>query len=447
MKNGRASDTFGGPLFFMRRTDRRNRGILLGGFFLAAALLIVSIARRAAQLDGKPETDRIPFTNSSAGLLDGRSSSPVFTPPGGSRALTGELAPIDPSRKRVDSLLGILAADADGQGTGFENALAELTKGEVLEALNTIEDATRSDAHRELRHRLIQRLAEVDPKSAAEILSASLSLPGRRETVKAVAGIWARQNPEEALAWVRQLSQGDEQNQGILGIAYELVATRPIDALKIAPELHPGESRNELVSLASGEWASRDPAAAVEWARGISEGPMRETALAAIATAWAESEPALAARLAVESLTPGKTQNDAAVSIVQQWTVRNPAEAGSWIANFPEGELRETALTAFVKTWADRDLEQAGRWVTDATLSDSSRDAAIAAYTGKALTQSPDTAIQWANQIKNANLRLRNLEVIGENWMASDPAAARVWIAKAPFSEASKARLLTIQAD
>lgn len=355
----------------------------------------------------------------------------------------------DPAARLVAGLVAAIASadDAEAQGAELARRMEKLSESEIIAALTFLEHTSRSDAHRDLRLQLLQQLAERNPAAAAEILAASVALSGTSETVRTVAGIWARTDPEAALAWARRLPEGDERAQGLLGVAYQWVSEQPVESLRIAAELPPSRSRDELVAIAASEWGARDPSAATAWGRSIPDEWMRDQTLASIATAWAGTEPALAARLAVEEVSAGKIQNDAIVSIVQQWTALNPAEAGAWLTGFPAGELRDTSLGEFVKAWADLDLEQAGRWIGEAALTGSSRDAALAAYTTKALARSPGLAVPWASQIQNESLRLRQLEVIAENWMTSDPAAGRVWISSAPFSESVKARLLSIEAD
>jgi hypothetical protein len=171
---------------------------------------------------------------------------------------------------------------------------------------------------------------------------------------------------------------------------------------------------------------------------------LRERVLADMAATWADSDPAKAAELAVRELSPGTRQSEAVLGIVQRWVQNQPEQAAAWVAAFPSGTLRDTALEELVKLWSDRSMQAVADWLNGGDLS-SGRDVAIGAYVGKVATESPEAAARWAAEIGDDEMRLREMEMIGENWMARDAVAARAWIEQTTLSDSAKSRLLALQ--
>lgn len=298
-----------------------------------------------------------------------------------------------------------------------------------------------SEFNHDLRMRLIRQWAGADPQAVADWASRLPPGPERQEAITGVAIVWANQNLSQAVEWVRQLPEGNERNGGLLSVAGEAARIKPIESLILAMETPAGEVRDDLISHAASEWAAQAPAAAAEWANQITDPALRERMVKDIATEWGESDPVAAATLALNSLTPGRQQDDAVMGVVQRWVQKQPEETAAWVAGFPEGALRDTALEELVKLWADEHLEQAGNWL-NRLVPGPVRDVAVGAYVGKVLPQSPETAAHWAVDIGDEALRIRKMETVGETWLESDAAAARAWIKQAALPETSKTRLL-----
>jgi hypothetical protein len=218
-------------------------------------------------------------------------------------------------------------------------------------------------------------------------------------------------------------------------------STWSVQLLGSAPA-RPTVRRDELLTFAATQWASRAPDDAVDWAAKVEEETLRNRLLKDIFTEWGDRDPLQAATAAVKSMPEGREQNDTVVGIVQRWAQTEPKTAGAWVAAFPDGDLRETAGRELVTIWADQAVEEAGQWL-DALPGGGFRDTAVSAYVDKILPMVPDTAAVWAMQIGDPVRRAEVLERVGTEWLESDAAAARVWIANSALSPEAKARLLT----
>ena len=328
-----------------------------------------------------------------------------------------------------------------GQDESLESLAQGIAVADLPAAVEFLNRPNSPAPNRDLELRLLRRWAANDPRAAADWVSRLPPGTQRQEAIDDVAIVWAGQSITEATRWVQQLPQGPERNRGLISVAYEAARTDPLEALTLGVALPPGPARDDLLIHSASQWASRAPEAAAEWAKQITDATLRELVLAEIATAWGARDPAAAASLAVNSLPPGREQDDAVVGIVQRWVQKEPEKAAAWVVLFPDGALRAAALEELVRLWADQDSAQVAGWLNRLSPG-ASRDLAVEVYVTKLAPLSPASAAHWAEDIGDTPLRLRAMEAVGEGWLANDAQAARAWITKASLPDPAKARLL-----
>lgn len=250
--------------------------------------------------------------------------------------LQGKIAEMD---QRTDP------ARYEFQAESWQQLVRELPArelGTVFRELTNLQLSKSTESGRDLQMRILQRWAEIDIRSAAsEIMTLSPEMRG--EACERVATLWARQNLQDATAWTRNLADGKDRQRAVAGIAAEAVADHPAEVLTLASETPLPPERHDLIQQAASGWAATAPVQAVNWAKQIQDSAMREEVLASIAATWADSNPDEAARLAIDSLSPGPVQENVVMGIMQRMAGKDMAGTRLWVAQFPEGELRARA--------------------------------------------------------------------------------------------------------
>jgi hypothetical protein len=364
-------------------------------------------------------------TETGAGPGDPNKPLPNALRPLITSAVQGLVAETDPTRHRES----------------LEAALAKVGDGDLGLALAVLTDPEFEVSGRELRQRLLERWGTQDPQAAAAWIGRMSPGEARDEAFGDVARGWATRDVEAARTWALGLSEPSARDGALIQVGYELARTRPVEAMEMAIAMQPTGRRDELLNFSATQWAAQAPADAVDWASQVADEALRTRLLKDIFTEWGDGDPMAAATAAVKSMPEGREQNDTVVGIVQRWAQTDPTIAGAWVAAFPEGELRETAGRELITIWADQAVEQAGQWLNALPAGDF-RDTAVSAYVAKILPMVPETASEWAMEIKDPVRRAEELERVGSGWLESDAAAARAWIAQSALSAEAKARLL-----
>jgi hypothetical protein len=296
-----------------------------------------------------------------------------------------------------------------------------------------------SELIEDLQASLLEEWAAKDAPAAA---AAALKLDDQnaRQALETVLRTWAEERLDEAIAWVNQMQEGPEKQTARLSLALTASRTDPEAGVALASDLPISPERDEMILHAASQWAAADPAGAIAWAHEIQESSLRDQLLSTIATVLGDRDPIAAANLAIESLPPGKAQEDAVVGIVQRWAQSDPIAAAAWVRGFPEGPLRSAAVENIAKLWADKDARPAGEWLNSLPPGES-RNSAIRAYSEQIAPFSPRQAAVWAGTISDPQMRIAQLETIAKIWMESDSAAARAWVSQIPFSQESRSRI------
>lgn len=152
---------------------------------------------------------------------------------------------------------------------------------------------------------------------------------------------WARENPELALAWLACAQEGPQRDALVETVCAKIAESNPAQAVALAEQYAPNNTY--LLANLVYQWFQRD-ANARAYALAKPKGEQRDHLLARIALARAKEDPIDSAMLVVQEITPGEIQNEAAMSVVHQWALRDPTRVLGWVELFPEGDLRTRAL-------------------------------------------------------------------------------------------------------
>ena len=178
------------------------------------------------------------------------------------------------------------------------------------------------------------------PESPPEpVTIAPFELPEDPEEIRE----WARQNLEEALAWLPSAPAGETRDIVAEIVCARVAESNPSEAVSLA-ESYSGGCSNLLENLVH-QWAERDELAATVFAMQKPSGEERDRLLSRVAFTRSKENPLDAAMLVVEWISPGDVQNEAAISVLHQWALRDPKAALAWAQLFREESLRDRALT------------------------------------------------------------------------------------------------------
>jgi hypothetical protein len=166
----------------------------------------------------------------------------------------------------------------------------------------------------------------------------------REELRRRLTHLWAASDSRGALEWLSRLSDAEERSRALTDVCLAMAQRSPSEALHAAQRFGLDREQSGLMEGLVQQWAEADLSAALTWARSCPEGEQRTKAIARVAFAQSQRDPLNAARLVVAEIPPGPTLTEAALSVLHQWAIREPAAAVEWASQFPEGPLRVRAL-------------------------------------------------------------------------------------------------------
>ncbi len=222
-------------------------------------------------------------------------------------------------------------------------ASADVERGNVLRAQILAAMQGEFPANQDQVHDWLAEWTQRDPAGAGRFAISLPAGPWRELTLRNVAQDWGGQDAARAERWAARLTDESERTATLADVCLQVAQGDARSAVEIA-ERHglgavPGAIFENLVQ----HWAEQDVTGAAAW---ISEQPVgegRDQMVGRLAYVQSQTEPANAANLVVEQIPTGPIQDEAVMSVLHQWAVREPTAAAAWVGQFPAGALRDRA--------------------------------------------------------------------------------------------------------
>lgn len=240
----------------------------------------------------------------------------------------------------------------------------------------------------------------IAPEERERLLASYDSLPAsaREHVAAALAGSWARTEPQKAADWA-------------------IAHAKPEDG---------GNSANHAAQYVFLRWVNNDADAALAWWRALPSSPLRD-ALGTNASTYLAEDGRLDAALEIFKPSAGRTDESATTQLAQLLVARDPNTAGAWFATLPAGVATEQTARAVVSEWYAREPQAVARWV-ETMPPGAPRDQALRVFIEQAAQQSPSGAAEWVETVTEPKLRQKAAESVFSAMARDDPAGARQWM-------------------
>lgn len=300
-----------------------------------------------------------------------------------------------------------------------------------------------------VRPTIIQSWSATDPKGAADYYEANKSQfammgmfgrgrGGMSSGAGTIAGEWAKQDPEGALAWAKSL-EGREQSDAMAKTLAQIATTDPSKAAQLTSGLEGRALQDANTSIAR-EWASKDWAATEAWVNGL-PADQQGDAMGSAIRSLASDDPQLAGSKALQ-LAEGDARDEAIESVAEAMARENPADAVSWVMKNGNEESQKESMRDVMGSWASTDPEAARSWVVGQPEGEV-RDAAASSYVMNDHSGNGKDQIAIAESITDERTRGWSVGVATVRWMGQDKEAATEYIQTTDvISEDAKNRIL-----
>lgn len=151
-------------------------------------------------------------------------------------------------------------------------------------------------------------------------------------------------NFKDAKAAALTLPAGPERDQALEAVCLGLAETRPDKAVQEAMSLQLNERSASVVENLVQQWGAADAPAALAWAEALSPGPEQNQFVMQITFALSKIDPVDAAQVAMQQIPSGATQDEAVMSVLNQWANQDLVAAANWVKIFPAGPLQNRAI-------------------------------------------------------------------------------------------------------
>ena len=129
------------------------------------------------------------------------------------------------------------------------------------------------------------------------------------------------------------------------------------------------------------------------------------------------------------------------MAVVDAWVAVDGPAAMRWVSQQPAGRERDDAVLDAMRCWGMVDVQGMKRWGREAGIDQVEAwfQPGLPIFARLIAADEPLEGIRWAERIADEPTRRLTLVQIAREWHASDPAAAKAWIAQSPLTEEERA--------
>ncbi|YCM45312.1 hypothetical protein V2O64_04665 [Verrucomicrobiaceae bacterium 227] len=330
-------------------------------------------------------------------------------------------------------------------GSILFGAWAEVSPFDAMEHANT----QMGQAGMFVRPTILQSWAATDPKGAADYYAANKSQfatmrmfgggrGGMSSGAASIAGEWAKQDPEGALAWAKSLDARDSSDAVSKALS-QIATTDPLRASQLTAGLEGKALEEANISIAR-EWAGKDWSATEAWINGLPQ-DQKSDAMGAAIRSLASEDAKLAGSKALQ-MPEGEARDEAVGSVAQAMGREDPEAAVSWVMTNGSESAQRESMRDVMGNWASQDPTAARAWVSGQPEGEV-RDAAASSYVMNDHSGNGSDQIAIAESISDERTRGWSVGVAAVRWMGQDKEAATAYIQSTEaISEDAKGRIL-----
>ncbi len=218
---------------------------------------------------------------------------------------------------------------------------------------------------------IIRGLAATDPARATAILE---DMPFSRERGEALAAMMPhvlQLGPDEAKAWIANLTDEQLRDGAIGRFAEEMAKQNPAEtATWLLANL--GDTSTRSVDEVYEEWAKIDAPAALSSFEKMAPGEAQRRALSGLVRIQAQSDPVEAA--ALMNQYPEVRDDGTIRRFIWSTFERNPELAINQVGNMGEERRQVRSYTRLIEIWQRNDAQAANKWLETADLPNKVRE-------------------------------------------------------------------------
>ncbi len=216
--------------------------------------------------------------------------------------------------------------------------LGNLLRAQILEAMRS-----EFPAGQDQIDAWLAEWTQRDPAGAGRFAKSLSAGPWREVTLRKVVQVWTAQDEASAERWAARLPDESERASVAAAVCFQVAQSDARQAVEIAERRGLGAAPGAVLENLVQQWAGQDLPGAAAWISEQPAGEGRDHLVGRLAYVQSQTEPAAAASFVLEQVPAGPIQDEAVMSVLHQWALRDPAAATAWVNRFPGGALHDRA--------------------------------------------------------------------------------------------------------
>ncbi len=296
----------------------------------------------------------------------------------------------------------------------------------------------------ELRNRILRYalvgLQSNQPAKAIELLVGQPITEKIKSNLHQVTLYWAQSSFDEAMSYASNMGNSEYKNAVYSGLISRWFGKDPESARSFAMSVSDTAERGVMLRCMLASIGGTDLEKEIIWLESLPQPQLPMMVIPSLFSRLANHVPPKAAVL-VEKIQTEEIRNECSHIVVNAWSRFEPENAIQWIRKNKNKQLRMDLYESVIMHWLDENAA-----LLDTILQnqeeDEEKETLIELYVKHALHFEPESAVSWANRLKDPKSRIQNLFETLKVWHRKDPKKAKAWLKASDLPDEIKKMLI-----
>ena len=173
------------------------------------------------------------------------------------------------------------------------------------------------------------------PREALDYADSLPDGPLRESILHRIIQTWGEKDSTAALDWISKRVNAGERHSFAMAVCQQIARTDPVSAIAAAERTGVVRDNPDFIPYLVEVWADKDAPSALSWVRAQPEGEIRNEYMSKVVFKMAQgAKYDSAVKLALDEIPAGVQQDDALITIVNQWAQKDLESATVWVETF-----------------------------------------------------------------------------------------------------------------
>lgn len=264
------------------------------------------------------------------------------------------------------------------------------------------------------------------PNKAVELLIGEPMKEHIKSQLYGVVSRWSEQSFDEVFKFASSIEDAEQKTAVFMGLISRWFSLDPKSARSFALGLENIEERGKMLRIMLASQGGSDFEREIKWVENLDQEDLAKMVIPGLIGSIANHVPARAAAL-VDVIKNMEVREECSYIVIHAWRRLDADRAINWIRTRKSNEMRVSMYDSVLTYWLNENAKIVPT-ILENQEKDEETETMIEIYVENALHIDSESAVHWANRLKDPKSRVEHLIISLKAWHRHDPDKTEAWL-------------------